>query len=59
MEALSDVEIGGNREGQDEFLFVSLYASVCVSFLTVESVVCENRCGYKNRGYSQMGQRTF
>ena len=42
VEAFSDVEIGGDGEGRDEFLFVGLYAGACVSFLTVESVVREN-----------------
>ena len=42
VEALSDVEIGGDGEGRDECLFVSLYAGACVGFLIVESVVREN-----------------
>ena len=42
IETLSDIEIGGDREGRDEFLFVGLCAGACVGFLTVESVVREN-----------------
>ena len=59
VKVLSDIEISGDREGRDEFLFVSLYASACVGFLTVEPVMRENRCGYKNRVCSQMDQRIF
>ena len=54
VEALSDVEICGDRECCDEFFFVGLYAgvcvffatsvstSVCVSFVLIEPVVREN-----------------
>ena len=42
VKVLSDIEICGDGEGRDEFLFVSLYAGACVGLLTVESVVHEN-----------------
>ena len=42
VKTLSDIEIGGDREGRDEFLFVGLYAGACVGFLAVKSVVREN-----------------
>ena len=42
VKALSDIEICGDGEGRDEFLFVGLYAGACIGLLTVESVVREN-----------------
>ena len=41
VEALSDIEVGGKRECCDEFLFVSLYAGVCIFLVTsVSAGVC-------------------
>ena len=54
VEAFSDVEVCGEGEGCDEFLFVGLYAGVgvflivsvstgvCVSFVLIKPVMHEN-----------------
>ena len=56
VKTLSDIEVCGEGEGCDEFLFVSLYAGVCVflvvsvstgvcvRFASTDPVVCENVC---------------
>ena len=41
VEAFSEVEVCGKGEGHDKFLFVSLYAGVCVFFIvSVSTGVC-------------------